>query len=289
MSNRLGKGLDALFKDNLNFSEEPQSNEVIVEIEINLLKENPYQPRKKFDEEKIDELAQSIKEHGVFQPIIVKKSEASYYIVAGERRYRACKKLGLQTIPAIVRDVTDQTMAEVALLENLQRENLTHIEEANAYKMILDKYEFTQQEVAERVGKSRSHVANTLRLLNLPQEIQQLVNDQKIEFGHAKILAGINDADLIKTISEKIINEGLTVRALEQIIKAHEEQPMKQAPKKEEKDVHIINLEEQIMNKLGTKTRINIGEKGGKLVIDFYNTADLNRILNLLDLLDKPL
>src|SRR5690606_36762819 len=150
---------------------------------------------KKFDDEKIDELAQSIKEHGVLQPIIVTKIRdgIGYYIVAGERRYKACKKLGLNTIPAIVRDIDRKIMAEIALLENLQRENLTVVEEANAYKMLIDEYGLTQQEVADRIGKSRSHITNILRVLNLPEIVQKMLNDNEIDFGHAKILAGINE------------------------------------------------------------------------------------------------
>ncbi|MDF2699123.1 MAG: Chromosome plasmid partitioning protein ParB Stage 0 sporulation protein [Haloplasmataceae bacterium] len=293
MSSRLGKGLDALFIDNLNFNEAKQNNEEIIDIELKELMANPFQPRKVFNDEKLDELAQSIEKHGVFQPIIVKKNKSGpgYYIVAGERRFRACKKIGLTKIPAIIREIEDQTMAEIALLENLQRENLTIIEEAMAYQMLIEKYNFTQQEVAERVGKSRAHITNALRLLNLPKEVQNLINENKIEFGHAKVLAGLSDNDQIVDLALKISNENLTVRALEQMIKDTQEKEQKQNTKviKEVKDIYIESLEEQIMTKLGTQVKINVKESNGKIVIDFYNTADLNRILEILNLLEMPL
>lgn len=288
MANRLGKGLDVLFKENLKYDDEPQKNEQIIEIELTQLKENPYQPRRNFDEEKIDELAQSIKEHGVFQPIIVKKSQIGFYIVAGERRYRACKKLGLETIPAIVRDIDEQTMAELALLENLQRENLSLIEEAFAYKMLIDKYSFTQQEVANRVGKSRTHVTNTLRLLNLPKEVQYLLSENKIEFGHAKILAGIDDDQEIIYLADKVFKEDLTVRALEQFIKKPKESPIKQEKivQEKSKDIQMEFLQNELITKLGTSVKILSKEKGGKLIIDFNNATDLNRLLDIMNLID---
>jgi ParB family transcriptional regulator, chromosome partitioning protein len=291
MSSRLGRGLNQLFKENYNYTEEKQDNESILEIKISELKENPYQPRKIFDEEKIDELAQSIQEHGVFQPIIVKRSQVGYYIVAGERRFRACKKLGLPTIPAIVRDIDDQTMAEIALLENLQRENLSLIEEALAYKMLIDKHSFTQQEVATRVGKSRAHVTNTLRLLSLPEQVQEMIVDNEIEFGHAKILAGLNDANQINALAERVKDESLTVRMLEQVLKEpqmNEVDTIKKVHPKEEKemDVHLQYLQDELVSKLGTSVKIQAKDQGGKLVIDFNNHADLNRILDIMNLID---
>jgi ParB family chromosome partitioning protein len=294
MSNntRLGKGLSTIFGQNY-LSEEVQENEQIVEIELERLKENPYQPRKIFDEEKIDELAQSIKEHGVFQPIIVKQSQNSFYIVAGERRFRACKKIGLQSIPAIVRDISDKTMAEIALLENLQRENLTLIEEAFAYKMLIEKYSLTQQEVAERVGKSRAHIANALRLLNLPENVQDMVSSGDIEFGHGKILAGLDDEEQIVQLANQIKSENLTVRALEQLLKESKEQEEKVKEKQEkkkvevERDVHIDFLENELIQKLGTNVKIVTKEVGGKVVINYSNDNDLNRLLDLMNLIEE--
>ncbi len=283
MNSRLGKGLDALFQ----VSEEKQENEQIVEISLSELKKNPFQPRKTFDDEKIDELAQSIKEHGVFQPIIVTKIKdgRGYYIVAGERRYKACQKLGKATIPAIIRDIDRQIMAEVALLENLQRENLTIVEEAFAYKLLIDEYGLTQQEVADRISKSRSHITNVLRVLNLPENVQNMLNEGVIEFGHAKILAGINDKSKINQLANEIKDENLSVRALEQLLKEEEKPKNKVKEKKEiERDVNLDYLEDQLTHKFGTKTKIITKEKGGKLVIDFSSKEDINRILKIMNL-----
>ena|SRR5690554_20267 len=286
---RLGKGLNALFTDNYKFDESKRENEQIVEIELNELRKNPYQPRKKFDDDKIDELAQSIKEHGVFQPIIVTrvKDGRGYYIVAGERRFKACRKLSLNTIPAIVRDIDRQIMAEIALLENLQRENLTVVEEAHAYKMLIDEYGLTQQEVADRIGKSRSHITNVLRVLNLPDSVQDMLNNGELDFGHAKILAGIDDIKQKVDLANKIKQEKLTVRALEQIIKEMQNKDVSgkvKERKKVERDTNLDYLEEQLILKLGTPIKIVSKELGGKLVIDFNNSEDLNRILKVLNL-----
>ena len=291
MYSRLGKGLNALFKDNMDYDEDKQDNEQINEIELKDLRKNPFQPRKKFDDEKIDELAQSIKEHGVFQPIIVTKVKdgMGYYIVAGERRFKACQKLGLNTIPAIIRDINNQVMAEIALLENLQRENLTIVEEASAYRLLIDEYGLTQQEVADRIGKSRSHITNVLRVLHLPDTVQDMLNDGVIDFGHAKILAGINDTKQIIDLANNIKDENLTVRALEQLIKSENNkiiEPIVKTTKSIERDTNLDYLEEQLTHKLGTHIKIVSKEIGGKLVIDFNNYEDLNRILKILSLDD---
>lgn len=293
MSSRLGRGLGALLQENTTFlDEEVQDNEKITEIELNKLKRNPFQPRKIFDEEKIAELAQSIKEHGVFQPIIVTKIKEGigFYIVAGERRYKACEKLGLLTIPAIIRDINNQTMAEVALLENLQRENLTSMEEAYAYKMLIDEYSFTQQEVADRVGKSRVHITNTLRLLSLPNEVQDMINNGTIDFGHAKVLAGLTDEKLLNNLAKKINEENLSVRALEQLIKEENEKEKEIKPIQEKKqiqrNINLLYLEEKLISTLGTAIKIIEKGSGGKLVIDFNNSEDLNRLLKIMSLED---
>jgi ParB family chromosome partitioning protein len=290
-SNRLGRGLNELFKDNYNFLEEQQEYENIIEINLNELKVNPYQPRKNFNEDKIDELAQSIHEHGVIQPIIVKRSEVGYYIVAGERRFRACKKLGKLTIPAIVRNIEEKTMAEIALLENLQRENLSLIEEAWAYKMLIDKHSYTQLELATRVGKSRVHITNTLRLLNLPKAVQDMISDNSVEFGHAKILAGLASDDQVIELANRIKAENLSVRMLEQVIKENDK-PLEAINKPEkrpekEMDLQLQFLQDDLINKLGTSIKIVSKSTGGKLIIDFSNHADLNRILDIMKLLDE--
>lgn len=294
---KLGRGLNSLFNvtdTDYGFTEEIQENEVIEQIPIRELKENPYQPRRHFDEEKIAELAVSIKEHGVLQPIIVKKSELGYYIVAGERRFRACKMLGLETIPAIVRDLDDRVMAEIALLENLQRENLTIVEEAIAYRTLIEKHGLTQQEVADRVGKSRSHVTNVLRLLSLPKEVQAMVEENIIEFGHAKILAGIDHEQLVLELAEKIGEEHLSVRSLEQLLSGeNKDEPVKGNPptkkkKSQDLDVQLKSLQDHLIKSLGTPVKIqDKDKKGGKVIIDYHNYDDLNRILTLLNLLES--
>lgn len=288
MSNagRLGKGLNALFLENYDLEESPKTGEEIVKIEISQLRANPYQPRRNFNEDKINELATSIKEHGVFQPIIVKKTVKGYIIIAGERRYRACKKAGLTEIPAIVRDFDDRTMMEIALLENLQRENLSPLEEAVAYKVIMDKYNLTQQELGERIGKSRSHVTNMLRVLALPENLQQMLNDKKIDFGHAKVLLGVENKDKMAYYADLIVKDGLSVRALESMIKEEKKIiPKKPIKKNVEKDVHVKQLEEDIMNQLGTNVELVRGNKSGKLIIHFTNDDDLNRVLDKLKLI----
>lgn len=289
MSSRLGRGLNQLFRDNI-FTEDVQDHEVIETIDISLLKENPYQPRKRFDEDKIEELAQSIKEHGVLQPIIVKRSEIGYYIIAGERRVRACKRLGLTTIPAVVRDIDDKVMAEIALLENLQREDLTIIEEATAYQTLIERHDLTQQELADRLGKSRAHIANALRMLKLPRVVQEMLEANEIEFGHAKILAGFDDEAEIIYLAEKVRNEKLSVRALEELIRdGAKRQPKPAKPIKNTKtlDVSLQFLEDRLINTLGTKVKIQPKAKGGQLVISYTSVEDLNRILQIMNLLES--
>ena len=223
----LGRGLEQLFNnENLDFENfeqkiyEEAKNEAIVDIDIEELRPNPYQPRRVFDEQALNELAESIKEHGVFQPIIVKKSIKGYEIVAGERRFRASKLAGKTTIPAIIRDFTDEQMMEIALLENLQREDLTVIEEAAAYQKILTNLNLTQEELATKVGKSRSHITNILGLLNLPESVQRMILDHELSMGHARVLSKLSDDQKIREIAEKIVKENLTVRETEKLLEA---------------------------------------------------------------------
>lgn len=220
----LGRGLEDLFNsENLDFESveqkiyESASNEEIVELNLNELRPNPYQPRKIFDEEALNELADSIREHGVFQPIIVKKSIKGYDIIAGERRFRASKLAGLEKIPAIIRDFTDEQMMEIALLENIQRENLNVIEEAIAYKSMIEHLNLTQDELSKRVGKSRSHVTNILGLLRLPGEVQQMVSDGRITMGHARALSKLESNEEIIKLANRIVDDNLVVRDIENI------------------------------------------------------------------------
>ena len=218
----LGRGLEQLFDNesiDLNSFEqsvyESINKEEIVDVDVNELRPNPYQPRRVFDDEALDDLTASIREHGIFQPIIVKRSIKGYEIIAGERRVRAAKKAGLDKVPAIIRDLDDGQMMEIALLENLQRENLNAIEEALAYKAMLEKFAITQDELSEKVGKSRSHVTNTLGLLRLPAEVQEMVANNSLSMGHARVLSKLEDNDKIIALAHEIVDNKLPVRDIE--------------------------------------------------------------------------
>ena len=222
----LGRGLEQLFNDEgLNFDtiensiiEEAKTNDQIVEIDLSELRANPYQPRKNFDEEALNELASSIKEHGVFQPIIVKKSIKGYEIIAGERRFRASKLAGMQTIPAIVKDFSDEEMMQIALLENLQRENLTSIEEAKAYQTLMETYSIPQQELARRLGKNQSTISNKIRILNLPEDIQHLLVEHRLTERHARALLKLDDDEMRRQVIEKVIRHQFNVRQTEKLV-----------------------------------------------------------------------
>ena len=281
----LGRGLEQLFNDEgLNFDtiensiiEEAKTNDQIVEINLSELRANPYQPRKNFDEEALNELASSIKEHGVFQPIIVKKSIKGYEIIAGERRFRASKLAGLETMPAIVKDFSDEEMMQIALLENLQRENLTSIEEAKAYKSIIESMNITQDELAKKVGKSRSHVTNILGLLKLPASVQDMVLYNKLSMGHARVLSKLDDPKIIEDLAQKVITEDLSVRKLESIVYDNEEKEVKT---KKSSNNEYKYMENFLKEKLGTNVKIN----NNKISIKFSNVQDLNRILEIMNI-----
>ena len=281
----LGRGLEQLFNDEgLNFDtiensiiEEAKTNDQIVEIDLSELRANPYQPRKNFDEEALNELASSIKEHGVFQPIIVKKSIKGYEIIAGERRFRASKLVGMQTIPAIVKDFSDEEMMQIALLENLQRENLTSIEEAKAYKSIIESMNITQDELAKKVGKSRSHVTNILGLLKLPASVQDMVLYNKLSMGHARVLSKLDDPKTIEDLAQRVITEDLSVRKLESLVYDNEEKEVKT---KKSSNNEYKYMENFLKEKLGTNVKIN----NNKISIKFSNVQDLNRILEIMNI-----
>lgn len=284
----LGKGLEELFNNeqlDLNKFEkqivESTPKEEIIEVEISELRPNPYQPRKVFDESKLEELASSIKEHGVFQPIIIKKSIKGYEIIAGERRVKASTIAGLTKIPAIVRNFTDEEMMEIALLENLQRENLNSIEEATAYKKLLDNLSITQEELAKKLGKSRSHITNMLGLLTLPEEIKVMINDNKISMSHARVLSKIEEKDKVLDLAQKVIDKNLNVRELEEISKDKDIVKKHHIEKRKVNEYHYI--EESLCEKLGTKVKIS----SNKIEIKFSNNNDLNRILEILNLTEE--
>lgn len=281
----LGRGLEQLFNDEgLNFDtiensiiEEAKTNDQIVEINLSELRANPYQPRKNFDEEALNELASSIKEHGVFQPIIVKKSIKGYEIIAGERRFRASKLAGLETIPAIVKDFSDEEMMQIALLENLQRENLTSIEEAKAYKSIIESMNITQDELAKKVGKSRSHITNILGLLKLPASVQDMVLYNKLSMGHARVLSKLDDPKIVEDLAQRVITEDLSVRKLESLVYDNEEKEVKT---KKNTNNEYKYMENFLKEKLGTNVKIN----NNKISIKFSNVQDLNRILEIMNI-----
>ena len=283
----LGRGLEELFNNEVldyNTVEEKiisdTSAEEIVNIKLDELRSNPYQPRKNFDEEALQELAHSIKEHGVFQPIIVKKSIKGYEIIAGERRVKASKLAGLTEIPAIIRDFNDTQMMEIALLENLQREDLNAIEEASAYKKLQETLALTQEELATRLGKSRSHITNMIGLLSLPQDIQKYIIEDKISMGHARVLSKLEDHNQQHSLANKIIDEGISVRELEDLTKSQEEFTRKRQIIKKPETNEYIYLQEELCEKLGTKVKI----RKNKIEINFTNTNDLNRLLEIMNI-----
>lgn len=280
----LGKGLEQLFNaENLDFNKletsivENATKDEISQVKLSELRSNPYQPRKIFDEAALQELAASIKENGVFQPIIVKKSIKGYEIIAGERRVKASTLAGLETIPAIIRDFTDEEMMQIALLENLQREDLNAIEEANAYKAMIDSLGITQEELSKKLGKSRSHVTNMIGLLRLPNNVQDLVLHDKISMGHARVLSKLSDNDKIGNLAERIVKDDLSVRALESLVSDDHKDIKKKSPKI--KNNKYSYIEETLGEKLGTKVTID----NHKVQITFANDNDLDRLLEMLD------
>ena len=284
----LGRGLEQLFDSEiLDFNSfesnilESADESDIKEILLSEIRPNPYQPRKNFNEETLNELAESIKNYGVFQPIIVKKSIKGYDLVAGERRVRAAKKAGLERIPAIVKDFSDELMREVALLENLQRDNLSAIELAWAYKGLLDSLDITQDELANRLGKSRSSITNTLGLLNLPTSVQNMVLDGKLSMGHARELSKLEDDDKIREYAKKIVDENLSVRDIEALSKDPEikrKNPISRVVTS--RDNKYEYLERELSEHFGDKVKIS----NKKIEIKFQNDEDLNRILEIMQI-----
>ncbi len=282
----LGRGLEDLFNSEsleLNKIEdrimEGATKDEIVEINLDELRSNPYQPRKIFDEESLQELSDSIREYGVFQPIIVKKSIKGYDIIAGERRVKASKLAGLKTIPAIVRDFSDEQMMQIALLENLQRENLTAIEEANAYNEIINALQITQEDFARRIGKSRSHVTNMLGLLKLPKETQDLILTNKLSMGHARVLSKLEDVNEIEKLSYEIIDNNLSVRELENKVNSSYKRNVELKKRDSKKSGEYKYVEQALEEKLGTKVKI----LNNKIVINYASSNDLNRIIEILN------
>ena len=282
MAKKLGKGLDEIFGENfsnvLNDINAPVNVSSTVKIALDEIRPNPYQPRKTFDQAALQDLANSIKEHGVFNPILVRKSVVGYELIAGERRLRASKLAKKNDIPAIIVDFNDTQMMEISILENIQREDLSPLEEAKAYQQLIEKLNYTQEKLAERIGKSRPYITNSLRLLKLPLSVQDLLNTGKLTNGHARALLAIEDEDRMIELANRVVKENLTVRDIEKLAKA---KPIK--PKKEkENDPFLENVSRIVENKL--QTRVEIDNK--KLTIHYNGTEDLNRILEIIGCLE---
>lgn len=281
MSKRLGRGLDALIPS-LDISED----ERVLEIPLSQLRANPYQPRKTFNQDSINELAASIKEHGVIQPIIVRTVLKGYEIIAGERRFRASQVCGVSTIPAVVKKFSDQQAMEIALIENVQREDLNAIELAIAYQSLMTQFSLTQEELSVKVGKSRSHVANFMRLLQLPEEIKQHVSRGTLTMGHARAIAGVKNDKNKKELAEATILNQWSVRELEDVIKKQEEEGSKENVTSNKpsvkKDPYINQLEENLRDQFRTTVKIKHQNNKGKIELMYYSKDDLERLLELL-------
>ena len=283
----LGRGLEELFNsESLELEKienriiEEATKDEIVEINLSELRSNPYQPRKIFDEDALKELSESIKNYGVFQPIIVKKSIKGYDIIAGERRVKASRLAGMTSIPAIVRDFSDEQMMQIALLENLQRENLSAIEEATAYKDIIDALQITQEELARKLGKSRSHITNMIGLLRLPDNVQDMILKNELSMGHARVLSKLENDNDIKELADKVKEDNLSVRELEKEVNSTYKRNVEIKRRVKEENKEYKYIEEALEEKLGTKVKV----LDGKIQINYSSLNDLNRIIEILDI-----
>ncbi|WP_026476768.1 ParB/RepB/Spo0J family partition protein [Alkaliphilus transvaalensis] len=281
----LGKGLEALIPQTstIEVDESLVDDGKVQNININKVYPNPNQPRRDFDHESILELAQSIKVHGFIQPIIVIKEKTGYMIIAGERRWRAAKELQLNEVPCIIKKYADDKILEVALVENLQREDLNIIEEALAYKQIIDDYKVTQEKLADLIGKSRPYIANALRLLNLDKRVIEMIKIGKISSGHGRVLLRIEDFEKQYLLANHISEAQLNVRQVEELIESRKNTKKNNDQKKKAKDYMIMEIEDNLKKIFGTKVTINKGPKKGKIEIEYYNDEDLERIIELLD------
>lgn len=281
MENRaLGKGLSALIPEKIDSTE----GESIKYLKLTEIRENNQQPRIEFDRGGLSELIASIKEKGVLQPILVRKRDDGYEIIAGERRFRAARELNLEKIPVIIKSVSDREALVLALIENIQREELNAIEEAKAFKRLIEDFNLTQDDVAQSVGKNRSTVTNVLRLLRLPEEIQKSIKDGIFSVGHARTLLSVEDLEEQRRLFVKSTQKGLSVRELENLIKARVTRisHQKRTSPHRQQDIFVASIEEDLQKLLGTKVRIQTKQKRGSIIIEFYSSEDLNRILNII-------
>ena len=284
---RLGTGLGAIFGDDLSLAIESIQNDAqnhggATDILVDKIVANPYQPRKEFDPKALEELAESIREHGVFTPILVKEMDSNYVLIAGERRLRAAKMANLEKIPAIIKEFTDEQMMEISLLENIQREDLTAIEEAASYEQLIKKLGYTQEQLAKRVGKSREHVANLLRLLKLPKEIQLMVSDKVLSMGQVRPLITLDSEQEMLELAYKIQKEGLSVRQVEKLVKQMKKPEFEKAKSEVLVDTGLLNVQRIMQDRLQTTVKVTDSE----IRIKYIDVNDLNRILEIIDCLD---
>lgn len=285
----LGRGLDALFANSeidtqeISISKTDENIEKgISYININDIKPNENQPRKTFNEEKIEELADSIKEHGLIQPVVLRKSGKGYEIVAGERRWRACRKAGLKEIPCIIKDINDEENMLIAIIENMQREDLNPVEEAEGLNQMIEVFGMTQEQVSKSVGKSRPYITNALRLLKLPEEIRQMLSEGKLSTGHARAIAGVESKAKQIKIAEQVVANELSVRETEKLTKEEKTPAKRPAKRKAEKNADVKRVEEDLKLVLGTKVNLEQKGKKGKIEIEYYSREELERLIELL-------
>ena len=291
----LGKGLDALIPSG-NPADSPDSAQTkrrIAEVEVSQIRRNPYQPRQNFDQGKIEELAQSVAEKGFIQPILVRQVEDGYELIAGERRFRAARHLKMEKMPVVVTEASDSEILEMALIENIQRDDLNSMDCAQAFKQLSDEFDLTQEQIAQRVGKDRASVANYMRLNALSEKIQGFIRDGKLSFGHAKALMSVKDENTMQILAALVVKEGLSVRECERLVagnkngsapaKDEKETPAEDAAQSTEPDPQIESIQERFQQVLGTKVRIHPKKNGGAIEIQYYSSDDLHRILNYFD------
>ncbi len=274
----LGRGLSALLSDPAVHGDE------LLEVDIDLIEPNPDQPRAKFNDAKLDELAQSIRSNGLVQPILLRRAMNGHFqIVAGERRWRAAQRAGLHKVPAVVREISDDKLLELALIENIQRQELNPIEEATAYQKLIHTLGLTQDEVARQVGKERSSIANYLRLLKLPVEIQRMLEEEQISMGHARALLGLESKEEQTRLADEIVNRKLSVREVEQAVKRAASEPsIRESSTRGSDDANIRAAELKLKRFLGTPVKINVGQAGGRIEIEFGSTTELDRIYSII-------
>lgn len=273
----LGKGLSALIPERPS-----EKTEVVSHVNINRIRQNPLQPRENFDQKKLEELVSSIKEKGVLQPVLVRSKEGDYELIAGERRLRAAKTLGMDEIPVIVKNVNDADALELSLIENIQREELNPIEEAKAFQRLIDEFGFSQEEVARAVGKERATISNTIRLLGLPKRVREMVSQGELTMGHGRALLALAGEHTILKLANRILRRGLSVREAENIVSKKKSPLSKTVETTKIKDHKVMFFEEELQRALGTKVNIQHGKKRGKIQIDYYSLEDLERIYNLI-------